>query len=103
MAWPRCSKHKHGEYLGAGVNVIHDCTVTGRRGRCEYQVGKVYHNSSLSQQQRRAGVEQQLLYNGWVNLPNENSQSYHLATYSPPSLNDEISAATIPHSSSPSQ
>lgn len=62
MAWPRCSKHKHGEYLGAGVNVIHDCTVTGRRGRCEYQVGKVYHNSSLSQQQRRAGVEQQLLY-----------------------------------------
>lgn len=58
MAWPRCSKHKHGEYLGAGVNVIHDCTVTGP---CEY-LPKVYRNSSLSQQQRRAGVEQQLLY-----------------------------------------
>jgi len=58
MAWPRCSKHKHGEYLGAGVNVIHESTTAPSRAR----VNKVYRNSSLSQQQRRAGVEQQLLY-----------------------------------------
>lgn len=61
MAWPRCSKHKHGEYVPRrGRECDPRLHRHGRRAR----VNKVYpdRNSSLSQQQRRAGVEQQLLY-----------------------------------------